>query len=310
MNAADGRASSSRPGESGPSALATVTRRLAVLLGAGVAPVSAWMHAGTGTPLEGWARAVASGESAAIADRIAAEPGRPLHAERAGLAAIWAVSVAAGAPLAASLRGYADLIRGFAEAERQRRVALSGPTATARLVMVMPGLGLVLGAALGQDTVGVLLGTPTGWGCLTVGTLLMLAAWWWNRALLRRAARGDRLPGMAPELVAVAMQGGFAADRARDLVAAVAVRYRIPLEFGAVDAAVRVAAAAGAPVAELLRAEAEESRRIALASAAERAERLSVLLMLPLGLCVLPAFLVLGVVPMIVGLFVSTISAI
>lgn len=291
-------------------ALATLARRLAVLLGAGVAPATAWTHAGTGTPLAEWATRIARGEPGGIADRIAGGSAGALSEERAALAAIWSVSVAAGAPLAVALRAYAELLRGFAETERQRRVALSGPTATARLVMAMPVLGLVLGTALGQDTVGVLLGTPIGWGCLLSGAGLMGAAWAWNRALLRRAAATPRLPGLAAELVAVAMQGGFAAGRARDLVASVLARRGIAADLATVDAAMRVATAAGAPVAELLRAEAEEARRIALGAAAERAERLSVLLMMPLGLCVLPAFLALGVVPMIVGLLASTISAI
>ncbi len=321
-----------RPRNAGdPIALAIVVQRVAVLLGAGVAPGSAWTHAGGGTPLDAWARTVGRAEPGAVADllaggvreagagtkgigaaRAALRVGATRAAERdahAGLAATWAVALASGSPLAAALRAYAELLRGFAATDRQSRIALSGPVATARLVMVMPVLGLVLGATLGQDTLGVLLRTPLGWSCLVVGGLLMLSAWLWNRALLRRAAAGDRLPGLIAELVATAMGGGVSADRARRIVAEAALRYGIPPDFGTVAAALRVATSAGAPVAELLRAEAEEARRAALAEAAQRVERLSVTLMLPLGVCVLPAFLVLGVVPMIVGLVSSAFAA-
>ncbi len=308
----------------GGDALATVVQRVAVLLAAGVAPSNAWRHAGMGTVLEDWADALGRQEPGRVADLIASDSGGAVagagsrrraaeaasRAARAGLAATWAVSVESGAPLAASLRNYATLLRGFAEAGRSARVALSGPKATSRLVLVMPVLGLVLGATLGQDMLGVLFGTPLGLACLLVGSGLMTAAWAWNRALLRRAAAGDRLPGLLAELVATAMSGGVSADRARTLVAAAAARYRIAADFTEVESAMRVATSAGAPVAELLRAEAEEARRTALAEAAERAERLSVSLMLPLGACVLPAFLALGVIPMMVGIVSSTIAAI
>ena len=60
------------------------------------------------------------------------------------------------------------------------------------------------------------------------------------------------------------------------------------------------------PGAPLLRSEAAEHRRDARAAAAMAAERLGVLLMLPLGACVLPAFLLVGVVPLFVALFSST----
>ena len=45
---------------------------------------------------------------------------------------------------------------------------------------------------------------------------------------------------------------------------------------------------------------------MARAEARETAERLAVRLMLPLGACILPAFLLLGVVPMLIGLLSST----
>ncbi|OYX57207.1 MAG: hypothetical protein B7Y93_02920, partial [Micrococcales bacterium 32-70-13] len=65
----------------------------------------------------------------------------------------------------------------------------------------------------------------------------------------------------------------------------------------------------GAPLGELARADAAEARAAARAAARETAERLAVRLMLPLGACILPAFLLLGVVPMLLGLLSSTAGA-
>jgi hypothetical protein len=65
---------------------------------------------------------------------------------------------------------------------------------------------------------------------------------------------------------------------------------------------VRMAAVAGLPPAALVRRAAVEERR-RMASTRQRAtRRLEVLLTLPIGLCLLPAFVLLGIVPVVVDL--------
>ena len=61
-------------------------------------------------------------------------------------------------------------------------------------------------------------------------------------------------------------------------------------------------------MADLLRAEAARRRRTARADGAARAAALGVRLMLPLGVCVLPAFVLLGVVPLIVSVVTGTLG--
>jgi tight adherence protein B len=73
-----------------------------------------------------------------------------------------------------------------------------------------------------------------------------------------------------------------------------------------IDAVLALSQRAGVPAAELLRSEAVERRRDARARAEEQAQTLSVRLMLPLGVCVLPAFMVLGVLPLLVTVIGST----
>jgi hypothetical protein len=68
------------------------------------------------------------------------------------------------------------------------------------------------------------------------------------------------------------------------------------------DEVVRMAAVAGLPPAALVRRAAVEERR-RMASTRQRAtRRLEVLLTLPIGLCLLPAFVLLGIVPVVVDL--------
>lgn len=61
-------------------------------------------------------------------------------------------------------------------------------------------------------------------------------------------------------------------------------------------------AGTGAALAQVARAEAERVRSVLLDTAEARAQRAAVLIAGPLGLCFLPAFLVLGIAPVVIGL--------
>ena len=281
--------------------VATVVHRLAVLLAAGVPPPSAWAYVAAGSPA---ARGVSAGEP------IEAQGGTELQRDAwRGLAAAWAVATEAGSPLAPALRDYAASLRQLSEAQRDARVALAGPVASARLVMVLPAVGILFGLALGFDTVATLVGTPLGWGCLGVGGGLMLLAWRWNARLVRAARPPRATPGLACELMAIGMAGGTSLARARALVDSALRRFGIEAETGEVESVLELSRRAGVPAAELLHSEAAELRAAARASAQERAAALAVQLMLPLGLCVLPAFVALGVIPMLATVVTSTIGS-
>ena len=73
------------------------------------------------------------------------------------------------------------------------------------------------------------------------------------------------------------------------------------------DAVLAFARDAGVPAVVLLRSEADGRRRTARALAATRAAELETRLLLPLGLCVLPAFVLLGVVPIALAIVSSTV---
>ncbi|GII01569.1 type II secretion system F family protein [Planobispora takensis] len=62
------------------------------------------------------------------------------------------------------------------------------------------------------------------------------------------------------------------------------------------------AALSGAPVASMLTRVADDSRHAARAMSAAAARRAGVQAVMPLGLCFLPAFVLLGIVPVVAGL--------
>lgn len=297
-------------------ASATV-RRLAVLLSAGVAPAAAWGHVADAADhpvVVGLGRACASAaaEGRPLAEALggACPPG-PAGTPWRGLAAAWGVAERCGAPLAPSLDRFADALRDLHDARRDVAVALAGPRSSARVVLALPPLGLLLSLALGFDVGHVLAATPAGWCCLSVAAGLVLAARRWTRRLVRRAEPVEPLPGLYLEVVAVALAGGAAWDGALVTARAswlehVGAAGEAPTDETEARAALDLARRAGAPAAVLLRAAAEERRRDARAATRAAAERLGVQLVLPLGVCVLPAFVVVAVVPLVLSLLSST----
>ncbi|TCJ28901.1 pilus assembly protein TadB [Microbacterium sp. PI-1] len=282
----------------GAAEAATSVQTLAVLLQAGAVPLTAWRHlAGTGDP-----------HAVAVVGRV--DEGVPLlsaiEAERGAwtdLAAAWEIATTVGAPLAEVLRIIAESLRDAASAADDVRIALAEPAGTARLLLWMPLAGLLLGFALGFDTLGVIVGTPLGAGSVVVGLLLVLAARQWTKGLLRRAKPAPGTPGMRAELVAVALAGGASIDRALALVDDSSAS-------GGSDERIRavldLSRAAGVPAVELLRASAAQDRHAARVGGRLRAAKLSTRLLIPLGVCTLPAFLLLGVAPMLLSVLSST----
>ena len=76
----------------------------------------------------------------------------------------------------------------------------------------------------------------------------------------------------------------------------------------AADRVLDLAVRAGVPAAELLRSEADQLRRDARTAGQRRAVTLGISLLVPLGVCVLPAFMLLGVVPLLVTVLSTTLS--
>lgn len=75
--------------------------------------------------------------------------------------------------------------------------------------------------------------------------------------------------------------------------------------LGLIAAAVARSARSGAPLADLLSRVAEDLRAEAAEEALREVRALSVRAVLPLGLCLLPSFVMLGIVPIIAGLMPS-----
>lgn len=237
-----------------------------------------------------------------------------------------------GAPGAAVLTRAATSLREDVAAAGRRSSAVAGPAASARIVGALPLAGPLVAGLLGVDAAHVLLGTPWGRACAVLGVLLLGLSWWWSAALVRRASgagEGGVDEAVVCDLVAAALDAGVGTATAlREVARALEQvpgadpgrraedlrRCAVGLDTGdfrlvAVGAdlaplldAVRFSVRTGAPAGRPLQLAAEEVRRAAEQRAATATARLAARLVLPLGLCALPGFLLLGIAPVVVEL--------
>ena len=272
-----------------------------MLLQAGIAPAGAWRHLAE------------SGDAAAlrVVGRVAAGATMPEAILAGGgawrdVAAAWDVATTVGAPLAESLRGLAEALRDAHEAADDVRIALAEPAGSARLMLWLPLVGCRarVGArvrdASACSSAARSAGLPGGrTGAAPAGSTVDRA-----RSSARRS-RPRRCPGLHAELVAIALSGGVSVERARRLVAAAPrQRRRPPAMTSSRSSLSRVRP--GVPAVELLRASAASARHAARTDGRLRASRLASKLLLPLGVCTLPAFLLLGVAPMMLSVLTTT----
>ncbi|HEV8056759.1 MAG TPA: type II secretion system protein [Nocardioidaceae bacterium] len=127
-----------------------------------------------------------SGDVPAALRAVAANPGA------GGLllvAAAWQVAERSGAGLALTLDRIAAALRSEHAAACEVEASLGPPRATARLLAMLPLLGLLLGMGVGGDPVAVLLSSTLGNVCLALGSALALLGVWW----VERLAAGVRL---------------------------------------------------------------------------------------------------------------------
>ncbi len=122
-----------------------------------------------------------------VAAALAVDAGRdPVLAH---LSACWQVGAESGSGLAASVTRLAATARAAEDVRVDLEGQLAGPRATARLLALLPALGIGFGIMLGSDPLAWLLFTVPGRACLLAGVLLTAAGTWWTGRIARRVER-------------------------------------------------------------------------------------------------------------------------
>ena len=161
-----------------------------------VIEVASQLRAGA-DPGRAWGRALGrpvGGEGAPDRAQLEALAGTGQRSQAVAVVAAGKLAGALGAPLAQVLERVAGGLATTAEADGERRAALAGPRATARVLTGLPVLGVGLGAAVGADPVAVLLDGGVGTAALAVGITLVLLGRWWIGRLVHAAARAGQGP--------------------------------------------------------------------------------------------------------------------
>ena len=219
---------------------------------------------------------------------------------------VWELSAKLGGPILLALNRIADVFDRQDRNHREVQLAFAGPQATAKLVMWLPVLALVLGQAVGMNPIGAIFHSLLGAISVSLGLGLMVAGRQWTRRLLARAIPDSRDPGAFLDCVLIGLQAGLPLSSAQSQAAQ---HYELAFgeapekqNFERLENAAELSRSTGAAIGEILIAESDGFREQHRHEVATRISRLGVRLMIPLGVAVLPAFILLSIVPIAISL--------
>ncbi|BDS50046.1 hypothetical protein [Rhodoluna lacicola] len=227
---------------------------------------------------------------------------------------VWRLATSLGGPIVLALNRITEVFDRTQRNQQEVQLAFAGPQSTAKLVMWLPVLALVLSQLVGMNPLGAIVGSPLGALSVSIGAGLMVAGRWWTKRLLARAlpnpddaAAIDR--GAYLDCVLIGLQAGLPLSQARqsaDLEFESGFKTKPLAEsFEALDAAAELSRTTGAALTQILLANADAFREKQRFEIASRISKLGVQLMIPLGLAVLPAFVLLAIVPIAVSLLAN-----
>jgi len=233
-------------------------------------------------------------------------------------------------------RQLGPLARQAAIARRARSIQVEVRDATARLLACLPVVGLGLGMLVGADPASLLLDGGLGSAVGALGIGLMVVGHLVTRRLIRAAtaegevvdealvldlaaaalSAGASVPGVLTALGAALEEedGAGVVGRALLLGAPWEEAWQAPEDDqwrarrSRLESCLRPGWEDGASPAALLAATAASLRAGRHARDEEAAERLAVRLVLPLGACHLPAFVILGIAPVVASVGMSMLS--
>ena len=319
--------------------LALLTAEVSTRLRAGAPASSAWERAleriGVGSAvgtddvypraLDEWAREPPRWRSLLM--RARSPDAAAARASAASVVVACRFSHGLGAPMADVLDAIGDAIDDAQAVEEARRVASAGPLMSARVLAGLPLVGVTAALALGASPWGFYTSGTPGAVCASLGVLAWVAGVASCRRILARCRRADASGGdtdaaLACDLIASALACGASIPRALDALADACAQEPLAwtassLRLGATwEQAWEEAPAWADPLRDALEASwtagtapegmlarcASWERRARLVDAKTRAEELSVRLVGPLGAFFLPAFLLLGIAPLLAHL--------
>lgn len=191
-----------------------------------------------------------------------------------------------GGPLAPTLDRLANVLTVREQSFRELELAVAGPKASSRLVMSLPLLVFVGAGIAGIPIFRVMASPSMVWISLALGGLMFwLGAKWTNR-LLTAAQPRTIDPGIAFDALAIAIQAGLPISAAAEIVGEVDI-----------EELQTIGSESGMAITQLLNDRANQLRQDQFNSDRMKIQKTSVAVLWPLGLTVLPAFVLIAIVP-------------
>ena len=219
---------------------------------------------------------------------------------------IWQVAVESGGQIASALERLSQV---FSQQQRQLgelEVAYASPRATARLVLWLPLASMFLGQLIGVSAFEASISSQVGVVSLGAGALMLIGAKIWSGRMLYKARPSSQDPAGYLDAVVIGLRAGLPPEKAKRLAdklieSELGVSASV-IEVEELATATALSKKTGIPLGEIISAKADSVRQSFWHEKAEQVSRLSVSLLIPLGLVALPAFILLAVVPMALGL--------
>lgn len=225
------------------------------------------------------------------------------------LDAIWNLAMSSGGAVSGAIQSLGETFSKTARHERDVELAFAGPKATAKLVAWLPGVGLLLAQLFGLAPVNTIFTNPLAFGCVVLGALLMLAGHRWSRSIILKATPKQDDPGLFFDAVRFGMEAGLPLSNSVERAAGVFdQRLAVMPEQQTFEKLERIGElnrSSGASISSLLENEAAARREAQWFAESTKLSKLSVKLMIPLGLVTLPAFVLSSIVPVAISLLSS-----
>ena len=207
-----------------------------------------------------------------------------------------------GAPTSRLLMLVADALDENEGLKREATIAATAARHSAVVLSALPIASALASALFGVDALGFLITQPAGWVCLIVGVGATFAGWRWMAALRDHVTVPALETGVLVDCVAEVLSVTGLTPDATEIVARCAQRWEVVVEWDDVRRIREVGRNTGMPVASLLRNHATELRRAARFDVRGQIEELPGKLLIPLGVCLFPAFVTLTVIPAVASM--------
>lgn len=223
---------------------------------------------------------------------------------------IWGVAHSCGGAVADALARLASVFDNQQRQLAELRIAFASPKATATLILLLPIGALLFAELLGLGALSKTLNTSLGAMAIGLGLVLLIVARVVSLRMLERAKPTESDPGAFLDAVVVGLAAGLSPKAAASLAQEENLKaFGEPVareQISQLWEATKLSEQSGMALTAILLARADALRDKLWNRRRGALSRLSISLMVPLGLAALPAFVLLAVVPLGLGLFAQT----